>query len=182
MYSLIILNVDKFLLKIYKKIGNHYYIVFELKNNNFIYIKIPENIFIINLNNKFLCLSKKLKLLKLFKYLLYNKLLSSYFFSWKIGIYLFGLGFKFLELSSKSITLRLGYSHKIKFNLIKGIKIKKSKFKKNSIILICNNKINLFNTISILRKIRYPDIYKGRGVRLFWEIFKFKNVETNWNR
>lgn len=30
-----------------------------------------------------------------------------------------------------------------------------------------NDKCKLFNTVSVLRKFKHPDIYKGRGVRFF---------------
>ena len=178
--SLIIFNTYKFLLKFYKKTDKKSYIIFNLYDKK-IYLEVPNNIFIIFLKNKILCFSKKHNILKFFKFLIYNKILLHYFSFWQIGFYIYGLGFKFLEVSSKKLILRLGFSHEIIFNLI-NINIKKSKYKKNSIILTSNNKDHLLNIISVIKKIRYPDVYKGRGIRFFWEVLKFKNIETNWNR
>jgi hypothetical protein len=73
-----------------------------------------------------------------------------------------GLGYKVnLIKDSNSLELKLGFSHLVNFCVPKDVLIK---INKQSINLGGFNKTSIGNFANIIRKLRLPGIYKGKGI------------------
>lgn len=86
---------------------------------------------------------------------------------------LVGVGFRsYLSSNKKKLGFKLGYSHKVYYELPKGIwATNPTRYK---VRLYSPSKF-LLNQVSLdLKNLRYPDIYKGKGIRFLGENLKFK--------
>ena len=81
-----------------------------------------------------------------------------------------GVGYR-AELSGKTVTFHLGYSHPIHFELPEGIdaKIDRTRITLNGI-----DKELLGKTAAKIRGLRKPEPYKGKGIRYVDEIIRRK--------
>jgi large subunit ribosomal protein L6 len=81
-----------------------------------------------------------------------------------------GLGYK-AEIEGENLKLRVGFSHLVKFEPPKGIKLVVDK----NIITVSGISKELVGQVAAkIRKIRPPESYKGKGIRYFGEIVKIK--------
>lgn len=90
-----------------------------------------------------------------------KKILSEFSFMSKQKLLLFGIGFRGW-IFKNSIIVKLGFSNDIVLvipNYIKVLCLKSFLF----FITGCS-KIKLYNFVASLRKLRIPDVYKGKGV------------------
>jgi len=85
-----------------------------------------------------------------------------------------GVGYR-AELSGRTATFNLGYSHPIVFELPEGID---AKIEKTGIILNGIDKELLGRTAAKIRSFRKPEPYKGKGIRYAGEIVKRKAGKT----
>lgn len=84
-----------------------------------------------------------------------------------------GVGLKFMRfsLAPQLLSLTLGHSHSILYNLPKAIKFRCLKYR---LFLFCN-RLPLLTTIAHrIRGYRPPDPYKGKGVKYMSEVLKIK--------
>jgi large subunit ribosomal protein L6 len=88
-----------------------------------------------------------------------------------------GVGFKFLEVNSNYICVKLGYSHAIRYYLPVGVIIKVSKRKPTKLLLFSPNKQLLSQVATIVAKMRNPDVYKAKGIQFFKEVIVLKKRE-----
>ena len=90
------------------------------------------------------------------------------------GLEIVGVGYR-AELSGRTATFHLGYSHPIIFKLPDGIdaEIEKTKIKLSGI-----DKELLGRTAAKIRSFRKPEPYKGKGIRYADEIIKRKAGKT----
>ncbi|MFA6093025.1 MAG: 50S ribosomal protein L6 [Elusimicrobiota bacterium] len=79
-----------------------------------------------------------------------------------------GLGFKVEPDGASKLTLSLGYSHKVHFDLPKGVSAEIDK-KQTSVVLKCIDKDLLGQTAARFRELREPEPYKGTGIRYHGE-------------
>jgi len=87
---------------------------------------------------------------------------------------LVGIGYKasLLKKNGQNIlSLKLGYSHMIFIRIPKYIFIKISK---QTIYLSCLNKIKLFKFCNIIKTLKLPDVYKGKGFFFEYEQLSLK--------
>jgi len=78
-----------------------------------------------------------------------------------LNVSLVGVGYR-ASVSGSKLTLQLGYSHDIVYDIPKGIEIK---CEKPTAILITGFDKQLVGTVgALLRKYRKPEPYKGKGV------------------
>lgn len=85
---------------------------------------------------------------------------------YELKIELQGIGFR-VKKQGKGISLMLGYSHDVTFEPPEGIDLQ---VEGQTIILITGiDKQLVGQACANLRKLRKPDSYKGKGVRLFGE-------------
>jgi large subunit ribosomal protein L6 len=83
-----------------------------------------------------------------------------------------GVGYKALVVGNK-LVLALGYSHPIEFQLPEGIKASVDA-KQTQITLTGIDKQELGQVAGSLRALRFPDAYKGKGIRYLHEKLKLK--------
>jgi len=81
-----------------------------------------------------------------------------------------GVGYR-AELSGKAVTLHLGYSHPVVFELPEGVE---GKIEKTKITLMGIDKEVLGMTAAKIRGFREPEPYKGKGVRYAEETVRRK--------
>lgn len=86
-----------------------------------------------------------------------------------------GVGFK-AEVSGQTLNLSLGYSHQIAFPIPKGISITVEKQVKLTISGIDKHLVG--QVTADIRRLREPDIYKGKGIRYVGEVIKLKAGKT----
>ena len=87
-----------------------------------------------------------------------------------------GLGYKAV-LSGNKVVFSLGYSHKIDFQLPKGISLEVDKTGQK-LTFKSSNKELVGHICSVIRALRPPEPYKGTGIRLSTEIIKRKAGKT----
>ncbi len=85
-----------------------------------------------------------------------------------------GVGYR-AAVSGNKITLNLGYSHPVVFDLPIGIK---AEVQENNIILNGIDKQLVGETAAQIRRIRKPEPYKGKGIKYSDEILRRKAGKT----
>jgi len=85
-----------------------------------------------------------------------------------------GVGYR-AEVSGQKLTMALGFSHPVNFELPKGIS---AKVDKNIVILMGIDREMLGETASKIREIRPPEPYKGKGIKYVEEHIKRKVGKT----
>lgn len=86
------------------------------------------------------------------------------------GLEIVGVGYR-AELSGRTATFQLGYSHPILFELPEGID---AKVEKDKVTLSGIDKELLGRTAAKIRAFRKPEPYKGKGIRYKGEIVRRK--------
>lgn len=81
-----------------------------------------------------------------------------------------GVGYR-LSLSGKKLTLNVGYSHPVIFDIPEGIN---AQVEANTITLTGADKQLVGETAALIRKIRKPEPYKGKGIKYTDEIIRRK--------
>lgn len=81
-----------------------------------------------------------------------------------------GVGYR-ANMEGGNLILSLGYSHPLKFEVPKGIKIS---IEKNVVSITGADKQLVGETAARIRKLRKPEPYKGKGIRYEGEIIKRK--------
>jgi len=85
-----------------------------------------------------------------------------------------GVGYK-AEVAGQKLTLALGYSHPIVFELPKGVS---AKVEKNLLTLSGSDRGTLGQTAAKIRGFRPPEPYKGKGIKYQEEVIKRKVGKT----
>ena len=85
-----------------------------------------------------------------------------------------GVGYR-AELSGRTVTFHLGYSHPINYEMPEGID---AKIDKTRITLSGINKELLGKTAAKIRSFRKPEPYKGKGIKYVEETIKRKAGKT----
>ena len=81
-----------------------------------------------------------------------------------------GVGFK-VALSGKKLTLNVGYSHPVDYNLQEGIT---AQVEGNVITISGIDKQLVGETAAQIRKIKKPEPYKGKGIKYIDEVIRRK--------
>lgn len=83
-----------------------------------------------------------------------------------------GIGFKVYYYSKlNALYFSLGYNHLVKYRLADNILVK---VRKQYILMFSYNKQDLGTTICQIRRLRYPDVYRGKGIRFRFQSMNFK--------
>lgn len=85
-----------------------------------------------------------------------------------------GIGYR-AEVKGKALTLNLGYSHPVDFNLPDGIA---AQVDKNIIRLSGIDKELLGHTVAAIRRLRPPEPFKGKGIKYAEEYIQRKAGKT----
>ena len=86
-----------------------------------------------------------------------------------------GVGYR-AQLSGKSVSFTLGYTHPIEFPIPEGIQIAVDKQTRLTITGIDRQKVG--HVAAKIRSLRPPDVYKGKGVRYLNERLRKKAGKT----
>jgi large subunit ribosomal protein L6 len=137
--------------------------------------KIPDSIFINELDNKLIITSKKTDktsnaLHGLFRALI-NNMVKGVSETFTVTLLLQGVGYRG-SIEKNKLILSLGYSHSINFIIPETIKIQI--IKNTTLKLTGSNKQELGLLASKIRAWRIPEPYKGKGIRYENEIIKRK--------
>ncbi|MBI3088669.1 MAG: 50S ribosomal protein L6 [Candidatus Colwellbacteria bacterium] len=81
-----------------------------------------------------------------------------------------GVGYR-ANIEGEDLVLSLGYSHLVRFNIPKGIRITSEK---NMIHVAGQDKQLVGETAARIRRLRKPEPYKGKGIRYSNEVIKRK--------
>jgi large subunit ribosomal protein L6 len=84
---------------------------------------------------------------------------------------LVGTGYK-VEAKGDTLVFNVGYSNPVEFPLPKGITAKVEKA--NRIEITGANKEELGQTVAVIRRLRPPDPYKGKGIKFAGEVIRRK--------
>lgn len=83
-----------------------------------------------------------------------------------------GIGFKVFYFSRlHTLYFSLGYNHIVKYKLSKNIFVK---VRKQYLLFFSCDKCSLGNSIYQIRHLRFPDPYRGKGIRFRFQIMNFK--------
>ncbi len=152
-----------FIYHIENNLGSFSFIT-KIIDNNFVFIKqnnvIKNNIYFI----------KKINYINFIKHISYN--LNNVIYGFYIELVIIGLGFK-LKRSKRysNINLELQFSHQLIYKIPSDIIIRTSK---KNIIVFGLNKERVSDVAHDLKNLRFPNIYKGTGIRFLNEIIKLK--------
>ena len=108
---------------------------------------------------------------------LFFKNINSFFFKLFLPHYVYihlkGIGFKlYKSTASNSLIVNSGYNHYTKFTSLSRPDV--SFIVRKSYLLIFSYSKSISNFSNIIRKIRFPDPYRGKGFRFKNQILKFK--------
>lgn len=81
-----------------------------------------------------------------------------------------GIGFR-ANLEGDNLALQVGFTHPVKINVPEGVKFA---VEKNIIIVSGIDKGLVSQTAAIIRKVKKPEPYKGKGIRYFGEVIRKK--------
>lgn len=101
---------------------------------------------------------------------LLNNMVTGVTKGWQKELQVVGTGFR-TELQGDSLNLKLGFSHPVVFKAPEGIKFE---VQENKIKILGIDKELVGNTTAAIRKIKKPDVYKGKGIRYVDEVVKLK--------
>jgi ribosomal protein L6P/L9E len=83
-----------------------------------------------------------------------------------------GIGFKIFYFGRQhSLYFSLGYNHIVKFKLPKELTVK---VRKQYLLLFSYNKSSLGTSVYQIQHLRFPDPYRGKGIRFRFQIITFK--------
>ncbi len=86
-----------------------------------------------------------------------------------------GIGYR-ASISGSSLTLNIGYSNPVNFDLPEGVSATVDK--NNVIKLSCIDKEKLGQTAAAIRRLRPPEPYKGKGIKYAEEYIRRKAGKT----
>ena len=96
---------------------------------------------------------------------------TPYGVGWVKSLELVGVGFK-AEVSGKKLILNVGYSHPVEVQALDGIFFEVTD---NNKITVSGIDKQLVGQVSAnLKKVRIPDVYKGKGIRYSGEYIRKK--------
>lgn len=92
---------------------------------------------------------------------------------YSIKLRLVGVGFKAM-IKDKKLFLKIGFSHESIYQIPEDVEISCSKMKGTLILIKGKEEQRVRQVATEIRSIRFPDVYKGKGIHLDKEILKLK--------
>jgi large subunit ribosomal protein L6 len=97
---------------------------------------------------------------------------------YKKSLEILGVGYKFEVITPKAITLAVGFSHKVVLDIPKGILITPDAKEKNIIHIEGIDKQLVGFFAALVREVKPPEPYKGKGIRYIGEYVRRKAGKT----
>lgn len=92
---------------------------------------------------------------------------------YKQKLKLMGVGYR-ATVTDNELTLKLGYSHEVKYKIPNDISITPSK-NKGVLLLIQGTELDRVQQVAVeIRRFREPDAYKGKGIHYYGEVLRLK--------
>lgn len=96
---------------------------------------------------------------------------QNYFYQMSID----GVGYRFLSVDNQKLSMKVGFSKDVEYQLPEGV----------SGFLLSSNDLFLYSydydllklTCSKIKKIRKPDVYKGKGLRYIDDVIRLKEIK-----
>lgn len=101
---------------------------------------------------------------------LINNMIIGVVKGWEKELQVVGAGYK-VNLEGDKLVFKLGFSHPVIVSSPEGIKFEVAE---NKVKIVGLDKELVGNTAAKIRKIRPPDVYKGKGIRYVNEVVKLK--------
>lgn len=89
-----------------------------------------------------------------------------------------GVGYKFEITSPTKLTLAVGFSHKVVLDTPKGVTVSPDEKEKNIIHISGIDKQQVGYFAALIRSIKKPEPYKGKGIRYVGEYVRRKAGKT----
>lgn len=140
------------------------------KKNNFLIIKSSSNYILLEIP-----INKKKNIILNGFFKIFQKSLFAIFFDFTIRLAFIGIGFRVDGIDNDFIKLKLGFSHFIFVKIPKTIKLFLPK--KTLIILQSKNEQFLKQFCWKICSMRFPDIYKGKGIKFKNQILLLKPIK-----
>ena len=104
-----------------------------------------------------------------------NTFLNRIYFQNYIGLKIIGIGYKFIVSKSvKHIFILAGLTHLLVHRMHYNTRVQILKKKKRLLVLSSTRNDLLLHECKFIRDLRPPDLYSGKGLRLFHELYKLK--------
>ena len=97
---------------------------------------------------------------------------------YKKSLEIIGVGYKFEITSLTKLTLAVGFSHKVVLDIPAGVTVTADPKEKNLIHIECIDKQLLGYFAALVREIKPPEPYKGKGIRYVGEYVRRKAGKT----
>ncbi len=97
---------------------------------------------------------------------------------YKKSLEIIGVGYKFEITSPTKLTLAVGFSHKVILDIPAGVTVTADAKEKNLIHIECIDKQLLGYFAALVREIKPPEPYKGKGIRYVGEYVRRKAGKT----
>jgi len=133
----------------------------------FVAVKIDKNILMVGIEDKN---SKDQKAMQGTFYRLICNMIKGVVEGFSKKLEINGVGYK-TNVQNKILTLNVGFSHPVEFNIPDGIEIKTEK---NTITVSGIDKQLVGETAARIRRIRKPEPYKGTGIKYSDEVIRRK--------
>jgi len=111
-----------------------------------------------------------------FQHVLLSALKSSVF-KWRFHFQVIGLGFKIVDISARSITFSLGFSHSVIYYLRENMFALRTNRQKQSFKVFGSDLSAATLLSGTIKRLKSPDIYKGKGLRFSREKLKLRKRE-----
>ncbi len=97
---------------------------------------------------------------------------------YKKSLEILGVGYKFENISAATITLAVGFSHKVVLDIPKGVSVTPDAKEKNMIHIEGIDKQLVGYFAALVREVKPPEPYKGKGIRYVGEHVRRKAGKT----
>ena len=110
---------------------------------------------------------------KYFYFSMINNILLGVSKGYRCKLRLVGVGFRAM-IVDKTLILKLGYSHEVKYVIPQDIEILCGKAKGTRLLIIGKEWNRVTQIASEIRSLRVPDVYKGKGIHYNKEVLTLK--------
>lgn len=123
--------------------------------------------FIYKIKNRFLYLTNSVNFYSLIsKKCLLLVYLSKLGCGFKVSCTLVGVGYRVTNLKNNILTLKLGRSYKVKYFIPSLVMAKVFGKRKTKIRFFSSDLIKLMTSVYLFRSLKWPDSYKGKGIKI----------------
>jgi large subunit ribosomal protein L6 len=102
-----------------------------------------------------------------------RSLINGVSIGYRFKLRLVGIGFR-AQVEGKKLILKIGFSHDVVYNIPEDIHVTCSKVKGTLLIVSGRELQSVRQAVAKIKSLRYPDVYKGKGIHDEREKFRLK--------